>query len=199
VSPLTEIEKDDLETEAMSQALLKSFEQLVTMSQSLPTEAVVAARNQLTAGRLADFMASLLDIPVAEKQRVLETLESKQRLSMLNSIITHQLQVLEVGQQIQESVRETLDARQREFVLRQQLQAIQKELGEGDDAQRQVEELRDRIEKANMPPEVKKEAERELERLGRMPAQAAEYTVARTYLEWLVDMPWTTSPKTTST
>jgi len=192
VSPLTEIEKDDLETEAMSQALLKSFEQLVTMSQSLPTEAVVAARNQLTAGRLADFMASLLDIPVAEKQRVLETLESKQRLSMLNSIITHQLQVLEVGQQIQESVRETLDARQREFVLRQQLQAIQKELGEGDDAQRQVEELRERIEKANMPPEVKKEAERELERLGRMPAQAAEYTVARTYLEWLVDMPWTT-------
>ena len=190
VTPLTEVENDDVETEAMSQSLLKGFEQLVTMSQNLPTEAVVAARNQVSPGRLADFMASLLEIPVAEKQRVLETLESKQRLRILNAIVTHQLQVLEVGQQIQESVRETLDARQREFVLRQQLHAIQKELGEGDDAQRQVEELRERLEKAQMPPDVRREAERELERLGRMPPQAAEYTVARTYLEWLGDMPW---------
>ncbi len=190
VSPLAETEASDVETEALSQALLKGFEQLVTMSQGLPAEAVVAARNQASPGRLADFMASLLEIPVAEKQRLLETLDAKERLRLLNAILAHQLQVLEVGQQIQKSVRETLDERQREFVLRQQLQAIQKELGEGDDAQRQVTELRERIEKAQMPDEVRREAERELERLSRMPVQAAEYTVARTYLEWLCDMPW---------
>jgi ATP-dependent Lon protease len=190
VSPLVESEPHDLEIEALSQSLLRAFEQLVTMSQTLPAEAVVAARNQLTAGRLADFLASLLEIPVAEKQRVLETLDARERLKQLNAILAHQLQVLEVGQQIQESVRETLDARQREFVLRQQLQAIQKELGEGDEAQQAVTELREKIDKANMPPEVRREADRELERLSRMPVQAAEYTVARTYLEWLADMPW---------
>jgi ATP-dependent Lon protease len=190
VTPLVESEPHDLEAEALSQTVLRAFEQLVTMSQSLPAEAVVAARTQVSPGRLADFMASLLEIPVAEKQRVLETLDARERLKQLNAILTHQLQVLEVGQQIQESVRETLDARQREFVLRQQLQAIQKELGEGDEAQQQIGELRDKIEKSGMPPEVRREADRELERLSRMPVQAAEYTVSRTYLEWLADMPW---------
>ena len=190
VTPLAESETRDVETEALSQSLLVAFERIVGMSQGLPVEAVVAARNQTTPGRLSDFMASLLEIPVAEKQRLLETLDGKERLRILNGALAHQLQVMEVGQQIQESVRESLDQRQREFVLRQQLEAIQKELGEGDDAQRQLAELRERIEKAQMPPEVRKEADRELQRLARIPVQAAEYTVARTYLEWLCDMPW---------
>ena len=190
VSPLTEVESNDLETEALSQTLLTEFERLVTMSQNLPAEAVMAARSQAPVGRLADFLASLLEMPVQEKQRLLETLDAKQRLRTLSAILVHQLQVMEVGQQIQESVRESIDERQREFVLRQQLEAIQKELGEGDDAQRQVAELRERIEKAQMPPEVRREADRELQRLARIPVQAAEYTVARTYLEWLCDMPW---------
>jgi ATP-dependent Lon protease len=190
VSPLAEVELADLETEALSQTLLTQFERIVGMSQGLPMEAVVAARSQTSPGRLADFMASLLEMPAPEKQRLLETLDAKERLRRLNSYMVHQLQVMEVGQKIQESVRETLDQKQREFVLRQQLEAIQKELGEGDDAQRQVAELREKIEKAQMPPEVRREADRELERLARIPVQAAEYTVARTYLEWLCDMPW---------
>jgi ATP-dependent Lon protease len=190
VTPLPEVETKDVETEALSQSLLGAFERLVTMSQSLPMEAVLAARNQTAPGRLADFLASLLEMPAPEKQRLLETLDPKERLRILNAALAHQLQVMEVGQQIQESVRDSLDERQREFVLRQQLEAIQKELGEGDDAQRQIEELKQKIEKAQMPPEVRREADRELQRLARIPVQAAEYTVARTYLEWLCDMPW---------
>jgi ATP-dependent Lon protease len=189
-SPLADLEPADLETEALTQTLLGEFERIVTMSQGLPMEAVVAARNQATPGRLADFMASLLEMPPPERQQLLETLDAKERLRLLNAFLAHQLQVMEVGQKIQESVRENLDQKQREFVLRQQLEAIQKELGEGDDAQRQITEIRERVEKAQMPPEVRKEADRELERLSRIPLQSAEYTVARTYLEWLCDMPW---------
>ena len=115
----------------------------------------------------------------------------RSRLRALNEILVKQHQVLEVGQQIQEQVRESLDERQKEFVLRQQLEAIQKELGEGDENRREIDELKEKIEKAQMPPEVRREADRELARLQRIPPQAAEYTVARTYLEWLCDMPWT--------
>jgi ATP-dependent Lon protease len=189
-SPLADVESVDLETEALTQTLLGEFERIVTMSQGLPMEAVVAARGQTTPGRLADFMASLLEMAPPEKQRLLETLDAKERLRLLNAFLAHQLQVMEVGQKIQESVRENLDQKQREFVLRQQLEAIQKELGEGDDAQRQITEIKERIEKAQMPPEVRKEADREVERLARIPLQSAEYTVSRTYLEWLCDMPW---------
>ena len=190
VTPITEIDSSDLETEALSTALITEFERIVSISQGLPIEAVVAAKNQGAPGRLTDFMASLLELPTPEKQHLLEMVNIKERLQTLNAVLAHQRQVLEMGQQIQESVRESLDERQKEFLLRQQLEAIQKELGEGDDAQRQTGELKQRIEKAQMPPEVRREADRELARLARMPVQAAEFTVARTYLEWLCDMPW---------
>jgi ATP-dependent Lon protease len=190
LTPLVDDEVKDLESEALAQRVVNEFERLVTTSQSLPMEAVAAARDQSSPGRLADFMASLLEMGTPDKQRLLETLDVKDRLQALHAIIVHQRQVLEVGQQIQDSVKETLDQRQREFMLRQQLEAIHRELGEGDDAQRAVSELKEKIEKAKMPAEVQREAERELARLGRMPVQAAEYTVARTYLEWLCDMPW---------
>jgi ATP-dependent Lon protease len=139
---------------------------------------------------VADFIASLLDLPADDKQLLLEDLDVKERLRRLNGLLSRELQVMEVGQQIQESVRETLDQHQKEFILRQQMEAIRKELGDQDDSQREIEELRERIEKAQMPPEVRKEADRELARLSRIPPQAAEYTVARTYLETLCDMPW---------
>ena len=190
VVPAEEIAPKDLETEALGQTLMAEFERIIALHPTIPVEAVVAARNQATAGRLADFMASLLELPTPEKQDLLETLNVKTRLQKLHQILAHQRQVMEVGQKIQESVQDSLDQRQKEFVLRQQLEAIQKELGEGDDAQRQVAEIRTRIEKAQMPPEVRREADRELARLARIPVQAAEHTVARTYLEWLCDMPW---------
>jgi ATP-dependent Lon protease len=190
VTPLQEIETDDVETQGMRKALLAQFQKVVALSAQIPDEALATAEGQASAGRTADFVASLLDLPPEDKQGLLEMLEVRVRLQRLNEILARELQVLEVGAHIQEQVRESLDERQKEFLLRQQLEAIQKELGEGDDAQREIEELKKKIEKAQMPPEVRKEADRELARLARIPPQAAEYTVARTYLEWLCDMPW---------
>jgi ATP-dependent Lon protease len=194
VEPLAEVELDDVETEALAKTLVDLFARVVAISPQLPDEAVTTARSQSTPGRQADFMASLIELSPEEKQRLLETLDVKRRLQDLHGILARDLQVLEVGHKIQEQVRDSLDERQKEFVLRQQLEAIRKELGEGegDDAQREIKELKERIEKAQMPPEVRKEADRELARLARIPPQAAEYTVARTYLEWLCDMPWGT-------
>jgi len=189
VVPLAETELGDVETEALAKNAIAQFEKVVSLSE-LPDEAVATARGQSSAGRTADFIASLIEIAADDRQRLLEALDVKQRLHALNEILARELQVLEVGKKIQEQVRESLDERQKEFVLRQQLAAIQKELGEGDESQTEIAELKERIEKAQMPPEVRKEADRELARLTRIPAQAPEYTVARTYLEWLCDMPW---------
>jgi len=190
VAPLDEVMVEDVETEALAKTVVQQFERVVALSPNVPDEAAVAARAQEGHGRTADFIASLLDLPVEDKQRLLETLDVKERLRFLTAVLARDLQVLEVGQQIQETVRETIDKNQKEFVLRQQMEAIRKELGEGDEAQREIEELREKIERAGMPAEVRKEADRELARLSRIPPQAAEYTVARTYLEWMCEMPW---------
>ncbi len=193
IEMITELEVDDVETDALVKNVVSQFERVVSLSPNVPDEAVAAAREQATPGKVADFIASLLDLPVEDKQALLELLDVKARLQRLTEVLARELQVLEVGQKIQESVQEQLGEHQREFVLRQQLEAIRKELGEGDDAQREIEELRAKIEKAQMPPDVKREADRELDRLSRIPPQAAEYTVSRTYLEWLCEMPWAVS------
>ncbi len=187
---LREVEVADIETEALVKTVTGQFERVVALSPNVPDESVPAARNQTSPGRVADFIASLLDLPVEDKQELLETLDVKQRLQKLSEILARELQVLEVGQQIQESVRESVDQHQKEFFLRQQMEAIRKELGEGDEAQRELDEIKEKIEKAQMPPDVRKEADRELARLTRIPPQAAEYTVARTYVETLCEMPW---------
>jgi ATP-dependent Lon protease len=190
ITPLEEVEGDDVETQALVKALLAQFRKVVALSPQVPDEAVVTAESQSSPGRTSDFVASLIDLPPEDKQSLLEMLDVRERLQRLNEILARELQVLEVGQHIQEQMRESLDERQKEFLLRQQLETIQKELGEGDDSQRELAELKARIEKAQMPPDVRKEADRELARLARIPAQSAEYTVARTYLESLCDLPW---------
>jgi ATP-dependent Lon protease len=185
--------ESDVETGALEKAVVNQFEQVVAISPNVPDEAAAAARNQQGAGRVADFIASLLDLKAEDKQALLEELEPRLRLQRLAEILARELQILQVGQHIEQSVRESIDQHQKEFMLRQQMEAIRKELGEVDDSQREIQELKDKIEKAGMPEEVRKEADRELARLQRIPAQAAEYTVARTYLEWLCDMPWAIS------
>jgi ATP-dependent Lon protease len=187
---LEETVADDVETDALLKNVLGQFERVVALSPNVPDEAVVAAREQAGAGKVGDFIASLLDLPVEDKQVLLEVTDGKARLQKLTEILARELQVMEVGQKIQASVQEQLGQQQKEFVLRQQMEAIRKELGEGDDSQRELTELREKVENAGMPEEVRKEADRELERLARIPPQAAEYTVARTHLEWLCDMPW---------
>ncbi len=190
VEPLHDIEVEDVQTEALSKNVVDQFQKIVAFSPSVPDEAVAAARNQPTQGRVGDFIVSLLELPAEDKQRLLEILDVKTRLETLGEILTRELQVLQVGQQIQETMRESIDQHQREFLLRQQMEAIRKELGESDDQNQELEALRERIEKAGMPEDVRKEADREFARLQRMPPQAAEYTVSRTYIEWLCDMPW---------
>jgi ATP-dependent Lon protease len=188
-----EPEPSGLEIDALVKTVVGEFERVVSLTPTIPDETVQAARDQEQPGRLCDFIASLLDLQTEDKQRLLEILDVRERLKALIEILARELQVLEVGQQIQESVRESVDQHQKEFILRQQMEAIRKELGETDETQRELTELRERIEKSGMPPEVRKEADRELARLGRIPPQAAEYTVSRTYLEWLCEMPWAIS------
>jgi ATP-dependent Lon protease len=192
IEPLHDIEVEDVQTQALAKNVIEQFQKIVAFSPSVPDEAVAAARNQPTSGRVGDFIVSLLDLPAEDKQKLLGLLDVKTRLETLGEILARELQVLQVGQQIQESMRESIDQHQKEFLLRQQMEAIRKELGETDDSGQELEELSQRIEKAGMPEDVRKEADREFARLQRMPPQAAEYTVARTYIEWLCDMPWST-------
>ena len=121
---------------------------------------------------------------------MLETLDVRARMDKLNRILIKELEVLELGSKIQSQVQSEVGKNQREYFLREQMKAIQKELGEGDDQPKEIEELREKIEAAGMPEAVKKEALRELDRLSKMPVAAAEYTVSRTYLDWLVALPW---------
>src|SRR4051794_28911151 len=168
----------------------QAMEVLQLLPQS-PTELVNAVQGVESAPALADLIASFMDITPAEKQEILETLSIEDRLDRVSKMLSYRLEVLRLSRQISDRTKETIDDRQREFLLREQLKTIQKELGEGEDAKSQeIAELRDKIEKAGMPEEVEAHAKKELSRLERMPEAAGEYSMARTYLEWLIELPW---------
>jgi len=184
-------EQDRLEIDAQLRNIKGNFQQVVSLSPLLSDDLQTLAANITDPGRLADFIASSLStMSTAVKQEVLETLDLRARLDALNRILVKELEVLELGSKIQSQVQSEVGKNQREYFLREQLKAIQKELGEGDDQTKEAEELKEKIAAAGMPPAVEKEALRELARLSRMPAAAAEYTVSRTYLDWLVALPW---------
>jgi ATP-dependent Lon protease len=184
-------ETDRLEIDALARNIKTNFQQVVSLSPLLSDDLQTLAMNITEPGRLADFIASSLStISTAVKQEVLETLDIRARLDNLNRILIKELEVLELGSKIQSQVQSEVGKNQREYFLREQMKAIQKELGEGDDQTKDIEELTEKIEAAGMPEAVKKEALRELDRLAKMPAAAAEYTVSRTYLDWLVALPW---------
>jgi len=182
----------DIETEALVRNASTLFRQIVALSPMLPDELAVVIHNVSEPGRLTDVIAaSLPSLGTAVKQELLETTDVKARLGRLVSALTKEAEVLEVGSKIQSQVESEVGKSQREFYLREQLKAIQKELGQTDDATQELEELRQKIDAAGMTEEAKKEALRELDRLSKMPPAAAEYTVSRTYLDWLVALPWT--------
>jgi ATP-dependent Lon protease len=182
---------DRLEIDALARNIKTNFQQVVSLSPLLSDDLQTLAMNITEPGRLADFIASSLStISTAVKQEVLETLDIRARLDSLNRILIKELEVLELGSKIQSQVQSEVGRNQREYFLREQMKAIQKELGEGDDQTKDIEELTEKIEAAGMPEAVKKEALRELDRLAKMPVAAAEYTVSRTYLDWLVALPW---------
>ena len=191
LAPETGADAAHLEIDAMLRNIRTNFQQVVSLSPLLSDDLQTLSTNITDPGRLADFIASsLTTINTAVKQEVLETRDVRMRLDALNRILIKELEVLELGSKIQSQVQSEVGKNQREYFLREQLKAIQKELGEGDDQTREVEELRDKIEAAGMPESVKKEALRELDRLSKMPVAAAEFTVSRTYLDWLVALPW---------
>jgi ATP-dependent Lon protease len=193
ISPAIEAtgDEDRLEIDALLRNIKTNFQQVVSLSPLLSDDLQTLASNIVEPGRLADFIASSLStIATSVKQEVLETLDVRARMDSLNRILIKELEVLELGSKIQSQVQSEVGKNQREYFLREQMKAIQKELGEGDDQTRDVEELTQKIEAAGMPEAVKKEATRELDRLAKMPVAAAEYTVSRTYLDWLVTLPW---------
>ncbi len=184
-------EPDRLEIDALLRNIKSNFQKVVSLSPLLSDDLQTLALNIEEPARLADFIASSLStISTATKQEVLETLDVRARMDNLNRILIKELEVLELGSKIQSQVQSEVGRNQREYFLREQLKAIQKELGEDDDQQKEIDELREKIQAVGMPEAVLKEANRELDRLSRMPAAAAEYTVSRTYLDWLVALPW---------
>jgi ATP-dependent Lon protease len=184
-------EEDRLEIDALQRNIKTNFQQVVSLSPLLSEDLQTLAGNITGPGKLADFIASSLStISTATKQEVLATLDVRARMDSLNRILIKELEVLELGSKIQSQVQSEVGKNQREYFLREQMKAIQRELGEGDEQTKEIEELREKIETIGMPEQVKKEANRELDRLSRMPVAAAEYTVSRTYLDWLVSLPW---------
>jgi ATP-dependent Lon protease len=189
--PETIYETDRLEIDALLRNIKTNFQRVVSLSPLLSDDLQALASNITDAGRLADFIASsLTTLDTSVKQEVLETLDVRARMDNLNRVLIKELEVLELGSKIQSQVQSEVGKNQREYFLREQMKAIQKELGESDDQTKDVEELQQKIDAAGMPDAVKKEAQRELERLAKMPVAAAEYTVSRTYLDWLVMLPW---------
>src|SRR2546427_358321 len=187
-------EKEDesgVDFQALRRTVVSQSERIIKLSPQLPDDLQTMVINIEDAGRLADYIATNLpNLSIVSKQFVLEQIPVRKRLEFLNTELAKELEVLELRSKIQNQVQEEVGKSQREYFLREQLRAIQRELGESDDTQREIDELRKKIEAAGLTEEAKKEAERELGRLARMSPAAAEYTVTRTYLDWLVTLPW---------
>jgi ATP-dependent Lon protease len=195
IEPLAEEapEPNDIEAEALTRSATSLFQRVVTLSPTLPDELAAVVSGAQGGGALADVIASSLpSLPLALKQELLETTDVKTRLQKLVTALGKEAEVLTLGSKIQSEIQSEMSKTQREYYLREQLKAIQKELGEGDERTQEIESLRQKIAEAGMSDEARNEAIRELERLAKMPPAAAEYTVARTYIDWLLAMPWRT-------
>src|SRR3954464_1121871 len=179
------------EVEALTRNVLTLFQQIVTGSPTLSDELSTVATNIDEPGRLVDFIASSLpSLSTPDKQDTLETLDIHVRLEKINQHLAKELEVQQLRNKIQSEVQDRVQQTQREYYLREQMKAIQKELGEQDEGQRDVEDLKKKIEAAGMPEEVKKEALKELNRLARISPMAADYSLTRNYIEWLAVLPW---------
>ena len=179
------------ELEALTRSVQNEFGRLISLVPYLPSELELAAANVDDPSALSHLVASTLRLKTEEKQGLLEQANVSERLRDVLRILKRELEVVELGTKIQSQVQEELGKGQREYFLRQQLKAIQDELGEGDDQQAELNELREQIEAKNLPEEAKKAADRELARLEKLPPAAAEYGVIRTYLDWILSLPWT--------
>jgi ATP-dependent Lon protease len=187
---LAEEEVNDLEAAALARNLRSQFSKLVDMLPNVGEEMKLVVNNIESLSRLADLVCSNLGISVQEKQDVLECLDVKERMKRVTRLLAREMEYLEVAQRIQREAKSEIDKGQREYYLRQQLKAIQQELGETDAQTAEVNELRERLRAKNLPDEARQEAERELDRMSRMNPASPEYSVCRTYLDWILDLPW---------
>src|ERR1700719_2368027 len=178
------------EVEARMRLLKTRAREAIQLLPNLPPEIPAAIDSPDSPSALADFIAGIIDIPVSEKQDLLETFDVTQLLDKLLGLLAKRIQVLQLSKEIGEQTPQTLSSQQREHILRKQLRQIQKELGDDDAKSTELKELAEKIDKAAMPKDAEDQARRELKRLERMPEQAAEYGTARTYLDWLVELPW---------
>jgi ATP-dependent Lon protease len=190
VDPHPEKVEKTVEVEALMRNTTDLFRRLVSLAQHLPEEILMAALNVEDPRQLAYMIAQSLRIDIADAQGLLELDDIAGKLTKLDALMTKELEVLELGKKIQGQAQAEMEKGQREYILREQLKQIQKELGEGNEQEQEVKEYEDKIAKAKMPEEAEKEARRELDRLKAMPPAAAEYSVIKTYLDWLVDLPW---------
>jgi ATP-dependent Lon protease len=193
IETIEEKEFKDIEIEALMASLVGLFDRMVKLSPFLPQEFGLMAQSISEPGILADMVASITNIATEEKQKILEIMNVRERLKEITRLVSHQVEILELGNKIQSQVKDDIDKSQREYYLRRQMKAIQQELGETDQDKVELEDYRTKIEKKNLPELAKKEAERELERLSRMHPSSAEYTVSSTYLDWLTALPWNES------
>ena len=188
--PLYEDERHDMASEALMRAVLALFEKVVSLNPNLPEDAYVAALNEKEPGSLADLMAHILDLELAQRQELLETLDANVRLQKLSIILGQELDVLELEDRIQNQVQSELDKSQREYYLREQLRAIQTELGEGDETQRELGELKEKLAKAGLPEAVRAKVEKEIGKLAAMPPASPEMAIVRNYVDTILDLPW---------
>jgi ATP-dependent Lon protease len=189
-SPVPDVVEASRELEALTRNVQGLFARIIGLVPYLPEELQIAAANVDDPSTLCNLIASTLRLKTEEKQRLLELANVDERLREVSRILGRELEVFELGTKIQSQVQSELEKGQREFFLRQQLKAIQEELGEGDPEQVEANELRQRLDGLELPEEIRKAADRELARLERLPAAAAEYGVIRTYLDWIATLPW---------
>lgn len=195
IHPQPELVEEGLEIEALARNTRDEFAHIAEMIPSIPRELVTSLQSIEDPLATVYSIANFQRMDLEDAQLLLELDSVKEKLQKLVSILTREIEVLEIGQKIQNDARSEIEKMQREYFLREQLKAIQRELGEGDEQAAEVEELRRKIDAAKMPEEAEKQARRELDRLSRLPTAAAEYGVIRTYLDWLVSLPWSvTSP-----
>jgi ATP-dependent Lon protease len=188
-----EEEETTIEMEALMRSTVELFEKIVDLSPRYQEELAIIAENIEEPGRLADYIASILDLRPSDKQTILETLPVNERLHHLIIMLTKELDLLELESKIQSDAQAVINKGQREYFLREQMKAIQKELGESDDLDAEINEMREQIKEAKMPEKAQKAAEKELERLSKMHSSSPEATVSRNYLDWLINLPWSKS------
>src|SRR5918912_1539950 len=181
---------DEVEIEALAINLQKLAREVIEVMPELPAAATELVESITHPGHLADLIAANVDVPIEEKQQVLETVDLKARMKLVLELLNRKREILKLSNKIDSAVKGEMSKTQREYYLRQQLKAIKEELGELGEEEEELDELGERIKKAGLPPEVEKVAQKELNRLKTIPPASSEYTVARTYLDWIADLPW---------